>query len=484
LQRRIEPVRNVKRIALLTAVALAGCAWLLASVGQSHRNGGGAAGAGGNYQVRALFDNAAFAVPGEQVRIAGAPVGTISGVSVTRQNLAAVTLSINNSAFVPFHANATCAIRPQSLIAERFVDCSPGTSATPTLALIRRGAGAGSYLLPVTQTSSSIDPDIVQDISQEPIRERLSIILNELGTGLAARGADLNAVILRADPALGYTDRVFRILAQQDHVLANLAGASDTVLTPLARARRQLADFVAQANTTGVASAARAADISRGIRLLPHFLGALRPLMADLGQLAQRGTPLMNTLGQSAAAVNQQFSSIVPFATAARTALLDLGNAAQQSQSSLIATEPLAHRLLTLGNAALPANTKLEQLTTSLESTGAIQDLMGVLFYGTSATNGFDADGHYVRTDALVGSCTAYARTPVPGCSANFAAAAAASADLSAARVAGPRARAATHISARTATAAAVIREAVKRAPRQHLATLAGLLRYLVGGGR
>jgi ABC-type transporter Mla subunit MlaD len=474
----LEPTRIVKRIALLTVIALVAFAWIESSAGSSPGPGVAVASAAGGYQVRALFDNAAFAVPGEQVRIAGAPVGTISAVTVTRQNLAAVTLSINNSAFVPFHANATCTIRPQSLIAERFVDCEPGTSSTPALTLIRHGGGAGTYLLPVSQTSSSIDPDIVQDISQEPIRERLAIILDELGTGLAARGSDLNAVILRANPALGATDQVAKILVQQDHVLADLAQDSDAVLAPLAHARGQLADFVKQANTTAVASAQRASDISRGIELLPSFLSRLRPLLADLGQLANQGTPLMTTLTQSADAVDQEFSSIVPFATAARTALIDLGNAAQKSQSSLIETEPLAQRLLALGTAAQPTNEKLAELTSSLQSTGAIQDLMGVLFYGTGATNGFDSDGHYVRTDALVGSCTAYARTPVPGCSANFASAAA-SADLAAAR----DAHAGADLPASTATAAAVVREAVSRAPRQHLATLAGLLRYLVGGG-
>ena len=36
--------------------------------------GGGSSG----YRVEAIFDNAGFAVPGEQVRIAGAPVGTIA----------------------------------------------------------------------------------------------------------------------------------------------------------------------------------------------------------------------------------------------------------------------------------------------------------------------------------------------------------------------------------------------------------------------
>ena len=60
------------------------------------------------------------------------------------------------------------------------------------------------------------------------------------------------------------------------------------------KAKRQLADFVVQANTTSVASASRAADISRSFQLFPTFLRQLRPLVADLGKLADQGTPLMN----------------------------------------------------------------------------------------------------------------------------------------------------------------------------------------------
>jgi hypothetical protein len=80
---------------------------------------------------------------------------------------------------------------------------------------------------------------------------------------------------------------------------------------------------------------------------------------------------------------------------------------------------------------------------------------MGVLFNGTQATNGFNRDGHYVRTDVLVGSCTGYSRSPVPGCSARF-----------------PGAKA----------SAAVARQAVRRTHTQTSgARLTGLLHYLVG---
>src|SRR5205823_4558889 len=73
-----------------------------------------------------------------------------------------------------------------------------------------------------------------------------------------------------------------------------------------------------------------------------------------------------------------------------------------------------------LGTASLPTGKLLEQLLTSLDQTGGIDDLMRVLFFGTSATNGFDQGGHFIRTEALAGACTSYSKQSVPGCSANF----------------------------------------------------------------
>jgi ABC-type transporter Mla subunit MlaD len=405
--RRLASIAAVL-VAAVTVVAITGA--------------GPSRGAGAPYLVRAIFDNAAFAVPGEDVRVAGAPVGSIDSLDVTRglPKRAAVTIEIDDSRFVPFHANATCAIRPQSLIGEKYVDCEPGSSNEPQLTKITSGPGTGSYYLPVAQTSSPVDSDIVQNIYQEPIRERFALILDELGTGLAARGSDLNAVIHRANPALGKTDQVVQILAHQNRQLAQLATDSNQVLTPLAHVKAAIADFVAQANTTSVASAARATDESRSIQLFPPFLRALKPLMASLGRLADQGTPLMASLGQSATAVSHQFENLTPFAKAARPALIALGKSSAQSEPLLQATMPLAQRLNTLGSHALPPAISLDQLTSSLDQTGAIEQLMQVLFYGTSAANGFDADGHYVRAEPMVGSCTAFVKVAVMGCSANF----------------------------------------------------------------
>ena len=155
---------------------------------------GSSRGAGSPYLVRAIFENAAFAVPGEDVRIAGADVGSIQSLDVTSDRRhAAVTISIDDARFTPFYANATCAIRPQSLIGETLRRLQPGQlERRRSCRRSSSGPGTGSHYLPVTRTSSPVDSDIVQDIYQQPIAQRFSLILNELGTGLAARGSDLN----------------------------------------------------------------------------------------------------------------------------------------------------------------------------------------------------------------------------------------------------------------------------------------------------
>jgi phospholipid/cholesterol/gamma-HCH transport system substrate-binding protein len=448
----------MKRLILLAA-GLIVAAIVVAVANGSHGT------ATGTYVVRAIFDDASFAVQSEDVRIAGANVGSIRSLGVTASKKAAVTLAITDPRFEPWHANATCAIRPQSLIGEQYVDCSPGTAGAPALGRIARGPGTGSYYLPVTQTSSPIDSDIVQNISTEPVRQSLAVILDEFGTGLAARGSDLNAVIHRANPALGDTDRVLQILARQNKTLARLASDSDAVLAPLARERTQIAGFITQANTTAVASAARARDISSTFRLFPSYLQQLRPLMADLGTLAGQGTPLLRSLGQSAGALGQQFANLTPFADKARTALIDLGAAAQKSQPALVATQPLAQRLNGLGSAGRPTSANLEKLLASLNSTGGIQQLMKLLFNGAVAGNGFDSLGHYVRDEPIVSSCTNYATTAVPGCSANFAGASAASAtSVAAAR--------------RDPLVAKAVASASSSSPAS---TMKGLLSYLIG---
>src|SRR6202035_2599347 len=222
-------------------VAVAACVAAFAAIVLLALSAGGT---NHGYTVRAIFDVAGNIIPGEDVKIDGVKVGTIGSVTPTPQAKAAVVLHITNTGFQDFRADASCTVRPQGLIGEKYVDCLPtqprveGTPLPPALHKIPSGQeGSGERLLPVQNNHSPVDVDLLGDISRLPERQRLTIILNELGAGLAGRGSDLKEVIRRANPALREFDRVLAILASENQVLTKLARDSDQALAPFARTR-------------------------------------------------------------------------------------------------------------------------------------------------------------------------------------------------------------------------------------------------------
>ena len=98
------------------------------------------------YVVRGIFDSGGFMVAGEEVRVAGATVGGIDSVDVTMPGetasyedgepeaipgKAVIAMRIEDPGFQDFRADASCHIRPQSLIGEKFVDCRPTLPRAP-----------------------------------------------------------------------------------------------------------------------------------------------------------------------------------------------------------------------------------------------------------------------------------------------------------------------------------------------------------------
>ncbi len=376
---------------------------------------------GSEYRVRAVFDNVASAVPGEDVKVAGAKVGVIESMDVTDDKKAAVTLRIEDARFAPFRADATCVVRPQSLIGEKFIECEPGTAAQSALQEIPEGEeGEGAHLLPLDRTQSQVDLDLFNNILRRPYGERFALLLNEFGTGLAGRGEDLKEAIHRANPALRDTDRVLAILARQNRVLADLARDSDEALAPLAQQKERVSSFIVEANNTAKATAARRDDIERGIQRLPGFLDELRPLMADLDGFASQAAPVFSDLNAAAPQLSRVFQRLGPLSQAAQPSLLSLGDALEAGRPALIRARPLIRDLGKLGRDARPVATNLDRLTASLDRTGGIERLMDLIFFSTLSINGFDSVSHYLRAGLLVNTCSGFATQQAVGCNATF----------------------------------------------------------------
>jgi phospholipid/cholesterol/gamma-HCH transport system substrate-binding protein len=410
---------RVRLIAVSVAVAAAALVLVLfgTGAGDDHK---------GDYKVRAIFSNAFTVIPGEDVKISGVKVGKISALDVTPDNKAAVVLNITEPGFKDFRKDATCTIRPQSLIGERFVECKPtqpraeGDQPAPELDKIKKGDGKGEFLLPDSQTLKPVDIDLVGNIMRLPYRQRLSIIINELGTGLAANGDELRQAIREADPALQQTDKVLAILADQNKTLAELAKNGDEVLRPLARDKAKVADFIVKADKTAVASAERRSDIEASLQKFPAFLQQLKPTMERLGGLADQMTPVLTDLNSAAPQINQFIKQLGPFSAAGTPALTSLGDAAVVGDQALIKAKPIVGDLRDFATQAKPTVQNLDALLTSLKATGGIERLMDFLYFSAASTNGYDSLGHYLRAVFVLTSCTTYSIERTPGCSANF----------------------------------------------------------------
>jgi ABC-type transporter Mla subunit MlaD len=382
----------------------------------------GAGSSEGSYTVRAIFDDAANIIPGEDVKIDGVKVGAVGSVTPTPKAKAAVELKISKAGFKDFRADASCTIRPQALIGEKYVDCLPtqprveGTPLPPPLPKIRRGEGEGQYLLPVANTHSPVDVDLLGDISRLPERQRLTLILNELGAGLAGRGSDLKEVIQRANPALQELDKVLNILASENTVLAQLAVDSDRALQPWAEQREHFADFIVQANKVAQASAATSGALAKNLQLFPTFLRQLGPAMERLGRFADQTTPVATELKLAASGINETFTQIPAFSSSSIKFFKNLGATSKLSGPALVATEPLLTRLQSLGNAGKPFATSLAALLGSLRETGGIERIMDFIFMGTGAANGYDALGHFLRAEGVGTGCLPYAVGPNSTC--------------------------------------------------------------------
>ena len=377
---------------------------------------------GGNYQVRAIFDDVASAVPGEDVKIAGAKIGKIDSMDVTPQHKAAVVLNITDSGFTPFHSDAHCTIRPQSLIGEKYVECDPGTPSQPELKEIDDGfPGQGQHLLPLKNTSAPVDLDLVNNVMRLPYRQRFAILLSELGAGFAGRGEDLNALIHRANPALRETDKVLKQLADENVTLKNLASESDRALAPLARDRKHLSGFIKNANEVGEATAARRADIERSIQKLPEFLRQLKPTLQDLGQLSDEMTPTLTDLDRAAPSLGRLVLQLGPFSRSATRSLTTLGDATDVGGPVLQRARPVVQDLKAFAHNAKPVSKNLDDLTASLDKTGGLEQFMNYIFFQMTAINGFDEISHYLRASLLVNVCSTYVTAgEAPGCGAHF----------------------------------------------------------------
>jgi phospholipid/cholesterol/gamma-HCH transport system substrate-binding protein len=395
------------------------------------------------YLVRAIFDNSSFLVSGEEVRVAGATVGEIESVDVTMPReidsyedgraqaipgKAVMVMKITDPGFQDFRRDATCEIRPQSLIGEKFIDCrptlprAPGSQPAPPLREIPDGEpGAGQLLLPLENNSSTVDPDLINNINRLPYVQRFRLILNELGVGLAARGEDIEEAVKRANPLLRDTTRLLGILSQQRQQLAQLNADSEQILAALSRERSSVAGFFTNAGAAAEASAEEGEALEANFRKLPEFLRQLRQTMRGLQGFSDAAAPVFSSLDEATPAFTEATRALAPFSAASTVAFRSLGAAGEEAGPTIRAADPVVRKIRDLGKSGAVPTTELARFFVSTKKTKGWEGLVDLIYNTTAALNEFDQYGHFARALITIQNCVKYVANPQSGgCAAKF----------------------------------------------------------------
>lgn len=361
------------------------------------------------------FDNAFGLTSGGEIKVGGVKAGKITKFGLSKNNRAIVYVEITEAGFGAFTDQTRCNTRPQSVIGEYFVDCEPG----------RGKVLKSNATIPVSRTRGTIAPDLVANILRLPYRERLRLIVGELGAGAAANGENLNAALKRAVPALDETDKLLKLLGDESGNIRRLVVDADTVLSELARNKRTVVRFVTSARRIAQASADRREDIKTTFRRLPAFLTELRPTMVSLGRVADGQGSALQRLASTRGQLRTFFRDVRPFADASKPALASLAEASRTGSTAVKAARPTVRQLNKFARKTPEVGGNLSQILRDLDDRGravendrraasqlgkpgqklgytGIEALLQYVFNQSVAINAFDQNGHLLRVNAVV----------------------------------------------------------------------------------
>ncbi len=161
-------------------------------------------GGGSSYTVTAQFVNASQLVTGNNVNVAGAPVGSIKEISLSDDGQALVEMEIKDGAYTPLPEGTHATIRSQSLsgIANRYIDLD--LPAQPDGKRISSGGAIAQ-----ADTTSEVDLDQLFNTLNKPTVDHLKQVIQGFAHSYDGVGAKANRGFHYLNPFLSTSRRVF-----------------------------------------------------------------------------------------------------------------------------------------------------------------------------------------------------------------------------------------------------------------------------------
>lgn len=241
--------------------------------------------------VVATFEDVRDLVPRAQVRVADVPVGTVTGIALTRDHRAEVTMRIAPDTGLPERVEAV--LRSTSVLGERYVELRPVDGATGRFA---GGAAVRTRSVEDVEDLVATGSELLAVVAADRLAQALEFgatAFVDRGDRVGTSIGDLQGTV--AAYAAGRGELV-RLIDSTDRLLADLAPgarASAAVLDDLDRAARAF-DRQDEDLFAALASLSRLADV--GAAILSENADSIAALLARLHGVAAELTRIDGAL--------------------------------------------------------------------------------------------------------------------------------------------------------------------------------------------
>jgi ABC-type transporter Mla subunit MlaD len=241
--------------------------------------------------------------------VAGAVLGRVTDVHY-EAGQAVATLTLDADVRGKVFADASAEVRPASAIQNLIVNVDPGTPAS--------GALADDERIEAGRSSSFVSIDELTGIFDADTRAYAQIVIAEAQRGLEGTENELGAALREAGELAETATPVSRALASRRHLLTELVGHLDTVLTTLGDRGAELGNAVAAGSDTLAVTAAREGELAELTRQLAPVLTEADRALAGTADLADLLVPALERLvpvGDDLARALTELRGMIPLAS-------------------------------------------------------------------------------------------------------------------------------------------------------------------------
>jgi phospholipid/cholesterol/gamma-HCH transport system substrate-binding protein len=376
---------------------------------------------GSTYKVYAIFQNASQIVAGDQVTVAGTPIGSVGSIKLTPQGQAQLELDINNASYEPLRVGTVATIRNPSLtsIANRYVDLRLPSGSPPKIA--SGGQITAQYTnsaVDLDELLNTLDPKTRQGIQQVIQGSALQYCGAVTAAACNGYGQKAQAAWKYLNPAVASASQLFSELNRDTPRFTNFIVQTGNLFSTIATRQSDLSALVQNLSITTTALANQHIALGQSIQELPGFMRLANTTFVNLRSALNDLTPLVNDSKPVAPKLEKLLVQLRPLAENAVPTVTDLSSIIHRPgpNNDLIDLVKLGVPLenATVRNTfangstrqgAFPASTQaLKSSTPELAiARPYAADLTG-WFEGYSHPAGVDANGGYARVAPVVGA--------------------------------------------------------------------------------